>query len=165
MLSVVSVVNSLDGVGALTRMSSVLRVKVGDRWYDVEVADLEADPVQTLVDGEPVEVHLERLVETAVPEPESESDETPQAVPAERPNPPARIAAAAVKSFNSPMPGVVLSVAVQAGDQVVTGDEVCVLEAMKMQQVLRAEWSGIVRTVHVHPGQQVSEGAPIVDLE
>ena len=144
-------------------MSSVLRVKVGDRWYEVEVTDLEGDPVQTLVDGEPVEVHLERLVETAVPEPES--DETPQAVPAERPNPPARIAAAAVKTFNSPMPGVVLSVAVQAGDQVVTGDEVCVLEAMKMQQVLRAEWSGIVRTVHVQPGQQVSDGAPIVDLE
>ena len=58
-----------------------------------------------------------------------------------------------------------MSVAVKQGDQVVTGDEVCVLEAMKMQQVLRADWSGIVRSVLVQPGQQVMDGDPIVELE
>ena len=63
------------------------------------------------------------------------------------------------------MPGVILSVAVKIGDQVVTGDPICVLEAMKMQQVLRADWTGIVRTVHVESGQQVLDGDPIVELE
>jgi propionyl-CoA carboxylase alpha chain len=62
------------------------------------------------------------------------------------------------------MPGVILSVSVQVGDQVVTGDEICVLEAMKMQQLLRADWSGIVTKVHVGAGQQVLDGDPIVDL-
>ena len=62
------------------------------------------------------------------------------------------------------MPGLILSVAVKVGDQVVTGDEVCVLEAMKMQQSLRADWSGVVSAVHVKPGQQVLDGDPIVDL-
>ena len=51
------------------------------------------------------------------------------------------------------------------GDEVVTGDEICVLEAMKMQQMLRADWSGIVRSVHVEAGQQVLDGDPIVELE
>ena len=62
------------------------------------------------------------------------------------------------------MPGVILSVAVQVGAQVVTGDEICILEAMKMQQMLRADWSGIVSKVHVQSGQQVLDGDPIVDL-
>ena len=72
--------------------------------------------------------------------------------------------AAAVRTFRCPMPGVILSVAVESGQQVVTGDEVCVLEAMKMQQSLRADWSGVVQTVHVRPGQQVLDGDPIVEL-
>ena len=73
--------------------------------------------------------------------------------------------AKAVKAFTSPMPGVVVSVAVVVGDVLVTGDEICVLEAMKMQQTLRADWSGTVGTVHVQSGQQVLDGDPIVDLE
>ena len=63
------------------------------------------------------------------------------------------------------MPGVIVSVSVGVGDQVVTGDEVCILEAMKMQQVLRADWTGIVREVYVQPGQQVLDGDPILGLE
>ena len=69
------------------------------------------------------------------------------------------------KIFSSPMPGIIVSVAVKQGDQVVPGDEVCVLEAMKMQQTLRAEWAGIVREVHVRSGNQVQGGDRIVTLE
>ena len=44
-------------------------------------------------------------------------------------------------------------------------NEICVLEAMKMRQSLRADWSGIVKTIHVIPGQQVQDGEPIAELE
>jgi len=63
------------------------------------------------------------------------------------------------------MPGVIISVAVSVGDQVVTGDDICVLEAMKMQQVLRADWSGIVASVNVSAGDQVVDGEVIASLE
>ena len=63
------------------------------------------------------------------------------------------------------MPGSIISVSVKEGDQIVTGDEVCLLESMKMRQSLRADWSGIVKTVHVKAGDQVPHGHPIVDLE
>lgn len=69
------------------------------------------------------------------------------------------------KVFAAPMPGVILSLSVNPGDQVVTGDAICILEAMKMQQVLRADWSGIVKSVFVTVGQQVMNGAPIIELE
>ena len=44
------------------------------------------------------------------------------------------------------------------------GDEICVLEAMKMQQSLRAEWAGTVKAIHVSPGQQVLDGDAIAEL-
>ena len=146
-------------------MSTTLRVKVKDRWYTVEVGDLSSNPVPAKVDGDLVEVHIERLAtesRLAPPPAEAPPEESPRgpAQPeASTDNPPS-----AARVFTSPMPGVIVSVAVEAGDQVVTGDEVCVLEAMKMQQVLRADWSGIVGTVHVGPGQQVLDGDPILDL-
>lgn len=141
-----------------------LRVKIGDNWHSVEVVDPDADPIEVIVDGEPVMVELPetgggaeapRAVETALPEPKEPAP--PPAAPAAHAGP--------IKVFTSPMPGIIVSVAVAKGDQVVPGDEVCVLEAMKMQQTLRAEWAGIVGDVHVGPGQQVQGGDPIATLQ
>ena len=67
--------------------------------------------------------------------------------------------------FTAPMPGTILSILVGVGDQVVTGDPVCILEAMKMQQSLRADWSGVVKEIYVDVGQQVLDGTPILKLE
>ena len=142
-------------------MPKRLRVKIGDRWHTVEVVDLAADPVRVQVDGDPVDVEFERpaLQNT------EQSPPAPDPVQAAEPLTAVATAPSAIKVFRSPMPGVIMSVAVKEGDQVVTGDEVCVLEAMKMQQVLRADWTGIVRRVHVISGQQVRDGEPIVELE
>jgi biotin carboxyl carrier protein len=142
-----------------------IRVKVADRWFTVEVPDPHASPVRAIVDGEEVEVQLENVVAAEV-QPESITPPPPAPVsPAPEPTPAVGAGRAPTKLFSSPMPGVILSVAVSVGDEVVTGDEICVLEAMKMQQVLRADWSGIVRAVHVESGQQVLDGDPIADLE
>ena len=142
-----------------------IRVKVADRWFTVEVDDPHASPVRAIVEGEEVEVQLENVVVAEV-QPESIAPPPPAPVsPAPEPTPAVGAGRAPTKLFSSPMPGVILSVAVSVGDEVVTGDEICVLEAMKMQQMLRADWSGIVRSVHVEAGQQVLDGDPIVELE
>jgi len=152
-------------------MKKKLKVKVKDRWYTVEVEDLHTSPVRAFVDGELVEVSLDdsgNPTALAPVAPRAESRPvTPTPVSSDGARQPARSAAPAGggKSFRSPMPGVIVSVAVKVGDQVVTGDEVCILEAMKMQQVLRADWSGVVKTVHVTAGKQVMDGDAIVDLE
>ena len=144
-------------------MPTTLKVKVKDRWYTVEVGDLSASPLQVLVEGDLVEVELDQAPDetAASPQPEAAVGAPPPPMsPA-----PAFSGPSAIKAFVSPMPGIVVSVAVKVGDQVVTGDEVCVMEAMKMQQVLRADWTGVVKAVHVQPGQQVLDGAPLIDLE
>ena len=161
-------------------MSRTVTVKLEDRWYTVEVGDLTERPVRAVVDGYVVEVNVSDPVEDTVapkqPERRPARASAPRPAPSPAPTPPppasARPPGAVVDSppdpqkvFSAPMPGTILSVAVSPGDQIVTGDTICVLEAMKMQQVLRADWSGVIKSVLVTVGEQVMNGAPIVELE
>ncbi|VDP76089.1 unnamed protein product [Echinostoma caproni] len=65
----------------------------------------------------------------------------------------------------APMPGLVRSVAVKVGDRVSDGQELCVLEAMKMQNSLSAGRSGVVKKVNFKAGDTVGDGDVIVELE
>ncbi|KAJ2712219.1 hypothetical protein H4R19_002870, partial [Coemansia spiralis] len=65
----------------------------------------------------------------------------------------------------APMPGTIVSVAVAPGDVVAEGAEVAVVEAMKMQNVLRAPRAGVVKAVHVQTGATVSGDDILVELE
>jgi biotin carboxyl carrier protein len=65
----------------------------------------------------------------------------------------------------APMPGVVLEVAVAAGDAVQAGDLVAVLEAMKMEHRLEAPHAGTVREVGAEPGAFVDAGAVLAIVE
>jgi biotin carboxyl carrier protein len=63
------------------------------------------------------------------------------------------------------MPGQVTRVLVQEGQEIKEGEAVCVLEAMKMENELRADRDGVVRAVHVQPGEDVEKDQMLVELE
>ena len=65
----------------------------------------------------------------------------------------------------SPMPGLLVRVAVGAGDAVKAGQELAVVEAMKMENVLRAEQDGVVAAVLAEPGTSLVVDQPIVEFE
>ena len=65
----------------------------------------------------------------------------------------------------SPMPGLLASLAVGEGDQVKAGQELAVVEAMKMENVLRADNDATVRTVHAVPGDSLAVDQPILEFE
>uniref|UniRef100_A0A8C8STG9 Propionyl-CoA carboxylase alpha chain, mitochondrial n=1 Tax=Pelusios castaneus TaxID=367368 RepID=A0A8C8STG9_9SAUR len=67
--------------------------------------------------------------------------------------------------LRSPMPGTVVAVSVQPGDLVSEGQEICVIEAMKMQNSMSAAKSGKVKAVHCKAGETVGEGDLLVELE
>jgi 3-methylcrotonyl-CoA carboxylase alpha subunit len=73
--------------------------------------------------------------------------------------------AAAAGAVEAPMPGLVKAVHVTAGQTVAAGDRLAVLEAMKMEHVLRAPRDGTVAEVLVPEGAQVEAGAALVRLE
>ncbi|MCB9151383.1 MAG: biotin/lipoyl-binding protein [Caldilineaceae bacterium] len=68
-------------------------------------------------------------------------------------------------SINAPIPGLVVKVLVGPGDAVQEEQPVAILEAMKMENEIRALRSGTVKQVNITPGQRVEQNAPLVILE
>jgi biotin carboxyl carrier protein len=64
----------------------------------------------------------------------------------------------------APMPGLILRLEVEEGQQVARGRGLVVLEAMKMENEIRAPDDGVVARIHVRPGTAVEKGAPLVEL-
>ncbi len=73
--------------------------------------------------------------------------------------------AVASGSLLAPMPGTVVRVAVEAGQQVAAGDPVLVLEAMKMQHTVTAPHAGVATQMDVRPGAQVAAGEVLAVVE
>jgi pyruvate carboxylase subunit B len=67
--------------------------------------------------------------------------------------------------LKAPMPGLVVRVQVEAGQPVAAGAGIVVLEAMKMENELRAATAGTVRVVRVRPGEAVEKGQVLVEFE
>ena len=65
----------------------------------------------------------------------------------------------------APMPGLIVRVSVKVGDTVQAGQGIVVMEAMKMENELRATAAGTVKSVEVAPGTAVEKGALLVALE
>ena len=65
----------------------------------------------------------------------------------------------------SPMPGLLVSLAVEAGQEVKAGEELAVVEAMKMENILRAERDGKVSEIHAVPGASLAVDQAILEFE
>lgn len=63
------------------------------------------------------------------------------------------------------MPGKIIRILIKEGSTVAAGDVVCILEAMKMENELKAPRAGVVRVLYVQPGQDVERGAVLAEIE
>ena len=68
------------------------------------------------------------------------------------------------KALRCPMPGLVVSIAVAEGQEVKAGDTLAVVEAMKMENVLRAERDGVVKALKAKPGDSLAVDAVILEF-
>lgn len=68
-------------------------------------------------------------------------------------------------NMQSPMPGKILQVLVEVGQDVSEGDSLIVMEAMKMEHTIKANSDGKVTAVHFSAGQQCAGGVDLVDIE
>ena len=137
-----------------------LIVKVENQSFEVEVGDIHARPIVATIDGEAFEVWPEdvQLVRSAVAVglvgnlPGTPQAATGKAAPAS--SAPAAPTSSA-KSVLAPLPGVIVAISVKPGDAVAHGQELCVIEAMKMKNVIRASRAGTIGAVHVTVNQHV----------
>ncbi len=132
------------------------KVTVGDKSYIVEIPDPRERPVRAIVDGQEYKVEIQE--QSGVPTPVVTApvavveSAAPGVIPAAAP------ASTTPGEVRAPLPGTIISIAVKEGDQVTYGQELCVLEAMKMNNPIRATGSGTVKAVHVQPGASVQYG-------
>lgn len=146
-------------------MSKKVTVIVEGREYIVEVGDLNANPIQATVNQHTYQVEIPQ--KSAIPSPAQKpapvkSTAPPQARPATNAAPPVNPGSAAI---TAPMPGDIIEVKVKPGDSVNPGDVVCVLEAMKMKNMIRAARAAVIGSVEVSAGQSVDFGAILVTFE
>ena len=70
-----------------------------------------------------------------------------------------------MKELQAPMPGRVVNIAIEVGQSIEVGDEILSLEAMKMENVLKAEGIGVVKAILVSPNQVVDKGSVMIEFE
>lgn len=68
-------------------------------------------------------------------------------------------------TIKAPMPGLVAAVPVVEGQQIRAGEVLVILESMKMENELRAEWDGTVQSVHVRPGDVAGQDQALVTVQ
>ncbi|MBI3159130.1 MAG: hypothetical protein HYZ26_05990 [Chloroflexi bacterium] len=125
-----------------------LKVFLDGTEFDVEVQAVDAHGLEVSVNGRLYKVEFEDLDEAAL-------------IPVIAPTAPAGPGG----PLRAPMPGDVTQVMVKTGDEVGVGQELLVLEAMKMKNVLRAPRAGRVAAVDVAAGQSVAHGDVLVRFE
>lgn len=156
----------------------IVRVQVDHREYVVEIIDLKARPVVAVIEDERFEIWPEEVVirqpvnavdfkmaidhngngyaqNLAPQNPAKISSNTQATKSAEHQPANGRQVSPADGAVRSPLPGIIISVVVKPGDQVHTGQQLCVLEAMKMNNSILASHSGTITKVNIHPGQPV----------
>ena len=111
------------------------------------------------VDGVPVvtEVAAGEAVQAAVPARPPRSSETSEVSGG-------GLAEAGPGVVAAPLPGVIKSIAVRPGQMVAADDELLVIEAMKMDNIIRATRGGTVGIIHVAEGRQVAYGEPLLEM-
>jgi biotin carboxyl carrier protein len=70
-----------------------------------------------------------------------------------------------ISEIKSPMPGLVLDILVQPGDQIKKGDQVLILEAMKMENVIKSQTDATIKSVRIEKGVAVEKSQILIEFE
>ena len=139
------------------------KYKINGNSYNVVIGDIEDNIAHVEVNGTHYTVEMEK-------KPKAEAAPKPVARPAAKPAAAAAAApvvkpAAAKSGVKSPLPGVILDIKVNVGDEVKKGQTVIILEAMKMENSINADKDGKITAINVSKGESVLEGTDLIIIE
>ena len=143
-----------------------LKFNMNGKHYEATIAEVEHNVAEVELNGKKYTVEVERaeavaLPTVAAPKPvAAPAAAAPAAAPAAVP----KKVAAGANSIVAPLPGSVVSVSVKAGDAVKAGQQLAIIEAMKMENEILAPADGTVAAVHCAAGQAVQQGDALIDL-
>ena len=131
--------------------------------YNVAINSYTGSYAEVTVNGTVYQVKIEDASSEAQPAPSARPYEAP-VVEVQPQTVPTPVPAGSARPVNAPLPGVIIGIKVKVGDVVKEGQAVAILEAMKMENEIQAEFGGTVVSVDVAEGDSVLEGAPIVTI-
>lgn len=135
------------------------RLKINGREYTVEISSADARHAEVCVNGTDYHVDIADAGE------HRETGDRPAVIPSKDIQAPKEVSSEAGYTVTSPLPGIVVEICVEKGQNVKAGQKVAVLEAMKMENDIIAEHDGTVGSIEVAKGDSVLEGAVIVRMK
>ena len=144
------------------------KYKINGNLYNVVIGDIEENIAHVEVNGTHYTVEMEKKPKSApAPNPVVRPVAKPAAAAAPAAAAPAaKPAAGGAKSgVKSPLPGVILDMKVNVGDEVKKGQTLIILEAMKMENSINADKDGKIAAINVSTGESGLEGTDLVIIE
>ena len=133
--------------------------------YNVTIRDIEENIAHVEVNGTPYTVEMEKAPAAPKKVVRPVVAAAPAAAAAPEPAKVSRPAAGGKSGIKSPLPGVILQVKVNVGDQVTKGQVLMVLEAMKMENNILSDKDGKVAAINVSKGDSILEGTDLIVIE
>ena len=142
------------------------KYKINGNLYNVVIGDIEDNIAHVEVNGTHYTVEMEKKpkAEAAKPVARPAAKPAPAPAPASAPTPAAK-PAAGKSGVKSPLPGVILDIKCNVGDEVKKGQTIIILEAMKMENSINADKDGKITDINVSKGESVLEGTDLVIIE
>lgn len=75
------------------------------------------------------------------------------------------VSGAKLKDVKAPMPGLVINISVDIGQEITKGDTLLILEAMKMENIIKADGDGVVKSILINKGLAVEKGQLLIEME
>ena len=128
--------------------NSTYRLRIDERFYDITSAKIDNYRFSVGLEGHT----FETVVMTTLQDKASKVIEQTGA-------------AHKLKEIKAPMPGMILKLKKKNGDKIELGESVVILEAMKMENDIKAPSSGVIKDVYVSEGSAVEKGAKLFSIE
>jgi biotin carboxyl carrier protein len=133
------------------------KFKIRGTQYNVDIQDINKNEVEIEVNGTPYLVTIEREVKPS---------KTPTIVRKRLPNDvkKPKLSGDSLKSIKAPLPGNIFKINIKEGDSVKKGETLLIMEAMKMENNILAEFDGVVKSVKVKEGDTVLQNDILIEL-
>lgn len=140
-----------------------IHVRIQNKTFEVRLGDLHSRPIQAQVDGESFEVWPEEMMVSNTENAQVMSSAAPIQPRVDAPS--STVDAKKVKDVVAPLPGVIIEINAKVGDKVKFGDALCVLEAMKMKNAIRAGREGEIAVINVAVGDSVQHSQVLMEFK
>lgn len=140
-------------------------MNIGDKEYKAEVKSITTEVALIQVNDKEYEVELKQMGKNpAAPVVRPVNRTAPAAAPAPKQAAPQSAPSGAAGGVNAPLPGSILEMLVSEGDTVKAGQDILVMEAMKMENKIQAPHDGTIKKIFAQVGANVAEGDPLLEI-